>query len=344
MKYKNEVCESYGERMHKKSKKNFRDYIFSLSSEMGYPCKVEKNIFAKNIVIGNPEKAEYIITAHYDTPPRLPKFFVKHMLLHCFLTLPLIMLGVNYLIPEICSALNAPLKVFQVLANLIPISNFVVCGGLIVYIFGVLGNANKKNFNDNSSGILGILNMMEKYKDEPEEIKNRFCFVMTDNEEKGLFGGFSYAKRHKKELKNQTVINLDCIGKGDQFNLYFFGKNEPNIVKEIKNKQNAKYTFKPIRSGLMSMSDHLAFKKTNHVCLLSVDERNNKSLYSQIHSSNDTTLDEKNIDFVVKTLDNVLISGVKVKQKEKIRDKKILKYFSSQYLNENNEYKEEATM
>ena len=324
MEFENEVCELYGERMHKKSKKKFRGFVKGVAGCMGYDFKIEKSLTAKNIVIGNPEKADYIITAHYDTPPRLPKFFVKHMLLYSLIALPAIILGLNYLLPNILLALSAPTKVFNILSFALPIANLGICGGLLGYVLGLFGNANKKNYNDNSSGVLAILNMMEKYKDEPAEIKDRFCFVLTDNEEKGLFGGFSFAKRHKKELKN-------CVGKGDQFNLYYFGKNEPNIVKELKVKENGKYSFKPVRSGLMSMSDHLAFKKHDHVCLLSVDKENNKSLYSQIHSANDTSLNRENIDFVIKTLDDAFISGESARAKEKIKDKKILQFFPSNF-------------
>lgn len=331
MEFENEVCELYGERMHKKSKKKFRGFVKGVACGMGYKYRIERNLIAKNIVIGNPEKADYIITAHYDTPPRLPKFFVKHMLLYSLIALPAIMLGLNYLLPNILLALSAPTKVFNILSFALPIANLGICGGLLGYVLGLFGNANKKNYNDNSSGVITILNMMEKYKDEPAKIKDRFCFVLTDNEEKGLFGGFSFAKRHKKELKNKTFVNLDCIGKGDQFNLYYFGKNEPNIVKELKVKENGKYSFKPVRSGLMSMSDHLAFKKHDHVCLLSVDKKNNKSLYSQIHSANDTSLNRENIDFVIKTLDDALISGESARAKEKIKNKKILQFFPSNF-------------
>ena len=164
MEFENEVCELYGERMHKKSKKKFRGFVKGVAGCMGYDFKIEKSLTAKNIVIGNPEKADYIITAHYDTPPRLPKFFVKHMLLYCLIALPAIMLGLNYLLPEILLAVSAPLKVFEVLSYALPVANLGICAGLLGHVFGMLGNANKKNYNDNSSGVLTILNMMEKYR------------------------------------------------------------------------------------------------------------------------------------------------------------------------------------
>ena len=313
MKYKKEVCEVYGERMHHTSKKKFRDFIYTVAKDLDYEYKIESGILAKNIVIGNPETAEYIITAHYDTPPRLPKFFVKHMLFHSLISLPLMFLGFNFLLSQIFLFFNLPMKFINVV---FPLINYLICGGLVGYALGLLGNANKKNYNDNSSGILGLLNLMEKYKSD--ELKNKICFVLTDNEEKGLLGALYYSRKHKKALKAQTIINLDCIGNGDQFNLYYCGKNESEILKGIKESKQEKYKFKSIKSGTLSMSDHIAFRKYNHVCLLSVEQKNNKSLYSQIHSINDNNINENNIDFVVSTLNDVMQKENKFYKKKKI--------------------------
>ena len=69
---------------------------------------------------------------------------------------------------------------------------------------------------------------------------------------------------------------------------------------------------------MLSMSDHIAFRKYNHVCLLSVEQKNNKSLYSQIHSINDNNINENNIDFVVSTLNDVMKKENKFYKKKKI--------------------------
>ena len=50
-------------------KKAFQTDVLSLAKDLGYDCYLEKGIFGlQNIVIGDPETARYLVTAHYDTP------------------------------------------------------------------------------------------------------------------------------------------------------------------------------------------------------------------------------------------------------------------------------------
>ena len=42
MEFEHEVCELYGERMHKKSKKKFRGFVKDVAGCMGYDFKIEK--------------------------------------------------------------------------------------------------------------------------------------------------------------------------------------------------------------------------------------------------------------------------------------------------------------
>ena len=67
------VFEKYQVRKTKKQKNAFIEYISSLSTKNGYSTHVEKGILgARNIIVGDPEKAKVIYTAHYDTCARLP--------------------------------------------------------------------------------------------------------------------------------------------------------------------------------------------------------------------------------------------------------------------------------
>ena len=177
----------------------------------------------------------------------------------------------------------------------------VACSVLpIGYIIGLLGGANKKNTNDNSSGVLTLLNIMEQLKDLPQDAKSKVCFVFTDNEEKGLFGSTAFKNKYKKVLHNQKIINFDCVGLGTQINAYYVGSPEGNtVIDEVSKLINSDTnTVVPKRSTMMSMSDHIPFVEYNHTTLLCVDKDNQNSLYSQIHSANDTVLDESNIDFL----------------------------------------------
>ena len=74
------------------------------------------------------------------------------------------------------------------------------------------GVPNPHNVNDNTSGVCGVLALMESFAAEkPEEI----AFVLFDNEEKGLLGASGLAKAHKQVAKKTLVLNMDCIGVGE---------------------------------------------------------------------------------------------------------------------------------
>ncbi|MBQ1962836.1 MAG: hypothetical protein II369_01810, partial [Clostridia bacterium] len=68
-----EIFASHQIRKTKKQKTAFLDYLRNFAELRGYSFKVEKgSLGARNVVIGNPDHARVIYTAHYDTCPVLP--------------------------------------------------------------------------------------------------------------------------------------------------------------------------------------------------------------------------------------------------------------------------------
>ena len=64
----NTVFEKYQVRKSKKQKSAFIEYVKERGAECGYCVSVEQGSFgARNIVVGNPECAKVVYTAHYDT-------------------------------------------------------------------------------------------------------------------------------------------------------------------------------------------------------------------------------------------------------------------------------------
>ena len=56
-----------------KQKAAFRVALQSYAQSMGYSYREEKGRFgSRNLILGNPESASYLITAHYDTCVALP--------------------------------------------------------------------------------------------------------------------------------------------------------------------------------------------------------------------------------------------------------------------------------
>ena len=68
-----DVLTAFPVRKSKQQKQEFRDAVQSYLAQFGYSASVEKgSLGCRNMVIGDPETAQYLITAHYDTCARLP--------------------------------------------------------------------------------------------------------------------------------------------------------------------------------------------------------------------------------------------------------------------------------
>ena len=83
---------------------------------------------------------------------------------------------------------------------------------LIILMFS--GPANPNTANDNTSGVITLL---EIYESLSPQLRKDVCFVLFDNEEKGLLGSAQFRKKHKNSIKNTLMINFDCVSDGDHF-------------------------------------------------------------------------------------------------------------------------------
>ena len=92
--------------------------------------------------------------------------------------------------------------------------------GLLIFSMAFLltpllrcGPANKHNANDNTSGVVTVLEIMRTL---PKIHREKVCFVLFDLEEAGLIGSKAYRKAHKQASEHQLMLNLDCVGDGDE--------------------------------------------------------------------------------------------------------------------------------
>ncbi len=209
-----DVLEQFPIRKNKKQKQAFRDAVQAYASELGYETKVEKgSMNCQNIIIGNPETAKYLVTAHYDTPANLivPNFITPCnfwvFLLYQFVIVGLFVV-VSFLTGIGCGLLtNSP--------ELGSTAAMVVYWAMLIMM--LLGPANKNNANDNTSGVVSVL---EIARTMPENQRDKVCFVLFDLEEAGLVGSSAYRKAHKKESENQIILNLDCVGDGNELVMF----------------------------------------------------------------------------------------------------------------------------
>lgn len=205
-----DVLTEFPVRKSKAQKQQFRGAVRSYGESLGYAYREEKAPFgARNVLFGDPEGADYLVTAHYDTPARLP---FPNFMTPCNLGI--------YLVYQIGIALLLCVPVFLLtwLVGTLTESGAAAMAAAYGCLLALLwlmmaGPANKSNANDNTSGVILVLEMM---KSLPVELRSKVCFVLFDLEEAGLIGSMSYHGKHRRASEKQLVLNADCVGDGDE--------------------------------------------------------------------------------------------------------------------------------
>ena len=295
-----DVLHQFPVRKSKKQKQAFRDAVCSYAEGLGYPCIVEAGSSgSRNVVIGNPETAKYLITAHYDTCAGMPfPNIVTPTNLAAYLAYQ-ISIVLAYL--AVCGALG-----FGVYALTSDREMSVLLALAVYYILVFLmmfGPANKHNANDNTSGVVTVLEIMKQL---PEMHCGNVCFILFDLEEAGLVGSKSYAKAHKSEIRNQLVLNMDCVGDGDEI-VFLPGK-------KVRKNPEMLETLRAITGswGEKSITLHekgFAFYPSDQssfpygVAIGAFHRKNGVGLYySRIHTNRDTILEEENVSILCRAL------------------------------------------
>ena len=296
----NVIFKKYQVRKTKKQKTAFIEYVKQIAERYGYDINVEKGSFgARNIVIGKPDTAKVLYTAHYDTCARLP--FPNFITPKNFL----VYLLYQFLIIGIFFALTFLLGfVIGFILSFIPMAEDtmnVILSFLLQIIYFVLlylllgGPANKNTANDNTSGVTTILDIMEKL---PQDQKDKVAFVLFDLEEAGLFGSSSFASNHKA-VKNQTlVINFDCVSDGET--MLFALKKSTKKYADLLEKA---FVSTPdiavdITKNAFYPSDNASFKGGIGVAALKKSKFFGILYMDRIHTNKDTVYCEENIQFL----------------------------------------------
>lgn len=294
------IFEKYQVRKNKKQKAAFREYVKEIADRYGYECKVEKGSFgARNIVIGNPDTAMVLYTAHYDTCPRLPfPNFITPKSFLFYLLYQLLILGLFFAVALAGGFLSG------VIIALLPIDEdiayeLIACVPMLIYwvlLFLILdGPANKHTANDNTSGVTTVLDIMAEL---PQDQRGKVAFVLFDLEEVGLFGSSSFASKHKAIKKNALVINFDCVSDGETM-LFALKRttvkyaellekafiSTPDVTVDI-----AKKAFYP--------SDNVSFNGGIGVAALKKSKRFGMLYMDRIHTNKDVIYREENIRFL----------------------------------------------
>lgn len=299
-----EVLDNYQVRKTVKQKQKFIHWLKTHAAEYGYQLNEQdyKKGHGKNLIVGNPETAEIFLTAHYDTPANalfpiatiignIPLYLLSQLLI--FLPILVIFWFVYFLVSTIFGELSylslmTPFFWFE-----IPVLTFAL---LILWCMQMMfGFANRKNANDNTSGVAVLLSLLE---DLPINQRNRVCFVFFDEEEKGLIGSKKFRELYQKETRFKPLINFDCVAHGKK--LMFITKKEfreskfNDILIGVTEEASGDVLVKEARKYVYP-SDQLLFK--NGVGVAAVHKIPVFGYYlSRLHSPFDTKFNANHIE------------------------------------------------
>ena len=288
-------------RKGEQEKYEFRRHILDTVKKKGIEAYVEetKDGKNKNVIIGDPNSAKVVFTAHYDTPARslfpnimMPK---SSLAFYAYQFVPVIFL----LFVSITLAYLIGMVLLQD-ERAYMLSFLIIYYGVFFLMMRVF--TNKYNYNDNTSGIATVLSIIDLIPEN--ELKN-VAFILFDNEEKGKKGSAAYFKDHKDFMKDKFLINFDCVGNGK--NIIFIAQKDAVDCKEYEllkksfdSTEGFELDFCTYKEG-NSNSDHKNFPKG--VACVACKKAKNGLLYTPyIHTHKDVVADNGNIDFIAKNV------------------------------------------
>ena len=294
------ILDKYQMRKSKKQKRAFADWLRGHLSEFDYSLTEDK--YSKsgiNLIVGDIETAEVILTAHYDTQPNF--FFPMVMgfsnwfffIISQFASLlPLLAVITVYMIAVF------PIFAASIIFQTIPLAMlFLYCVQIIC------GIANKHTANDNTSGVVTLISILEEMTAED---RAKVCAVFFDQEELGLIGSGNFAKKHKKAMSDKPLFNFDCVSDGGTLTFVMRKKFKESKCAKLLTDVSAKVmtagdTDKKVRFAdaltNIYMSDQLYFP--HGVGIVAAKKVPVLGYYiDRIHSRLDTKFDNENIELL----------------------------------------------
>ncbi len=275
-----------------------------------------RNVYSKGI-----NDADIIFMAHYDTPlstnekayliKTISRFWAALIAVAWICMAKFLYIIGNSIVKEWLKhgkRMAVSLFIASILTTIIFIIGFIILvfvSTKVALLFPRKINVN--NYNDNTSGIIGIFKIAEALVGT--ENKN-VGFIFFDNEEKGLKGSKSFVSENK--LNASLIVNLDCIATKNAIDgIHVFRKKDKissNIIDSAlsiyENSTSNKvqiHTYKRIFSklklininsifnGYLGGSDFMNFKNYNVLSVTRCDIKFLSGYYIPfVHSSKDT--------------------------------------------------------
>lgn len=210
-----EILENWQIRKSFRQKTDFIEFLKGRIPEL----EVETKGKNRNLVIGDISSAKLVLTAHYDTCARMliPNFLTPRNI-PFYIIYQLLIVAV---IAVIAIAAGVGVGLATGIDKLAQICALGVYFGILILM--MCGPANRHTANDNTSGVITLI---EIYSRMSREMREKVCFVFFDNEESGLLGSAAFRKMHKADMQTKLLMNFDCVSDGDHIMLVVKKKAE----------------------------------------------------------------------------------------------------------------------
>jgi len=288
------LMEKFPVRRTREQKADFRAWASAFCEERGWRVTVEEPSKGrqKNMIIGDPEHAAVLFSAHYDTPANnvvpnlmipcnMPLFVLWQALIVC------VLIAFGLAVDFAAGALGASPR----------IRAFAFIGGYFALLLLMNLFPNKHNANDNTSGVAAVLQMIDTM---PAEDRAKCAFLLFDEEEHGCRGSKLYAKDHAELAWMRLLVNLDCVGDGDTF---LFSAPDParrcpgysRLLKVLADRPGRKSEFVASKYCRIR-SDHRAFKCGIGAAAFTRGKLG--CITGRIHTGRDTVCSQENLDWI----------------------------------------------
>ena len=297
----NEINDRFPVRNSGEQKAAFRAWAAERAQKAGHTVREENSGGHVNLVIGDPDRAKVIFTAHCDTPRRS--------------------LQPNLMLP-VC----APLRYAYLFAAIAPMLAVSIFGGWLaqralgegvslfvrritmlavytalyvgLFFFLLHGPANRHNKNDNTSGTAAVLTLAERLP-----AGGKAAWILFDDEEKGKKGSKAFAAAHPEIKAGTLVVNMDCVGNGTRFlaSVSDGARNDPAFPALEKALTGINALIFPAAQASMN-SDHRNFDRGVGLCAC-LPSRLAKWYVPRIHTVRDTVASWENIDTLAAALE-----------------------------------------
>ncbi len=304
------ILADFQPRKTKAQKQAFIDWLIPALAKEGIEMRIESQgriIKSNNLIVGSPDDCEFVLGAHYDTAPVLPfpNFIIPRNLLLTLLIQMVMMffpLLLWWTLEAWISNLIADIPAFITIF-------FRLSVPILYFLMLFFGPTNKHTANDNTSGIITVIETMLAMDTEDRE---RVCFVLFDLEEVGLIGSSAFRQKHASVMKNKILINLDCVSDGDYLMLvinrpasktpHFRENIQSSFEKALENTSDKTFHIDPAWLSIYP-SDQMGFRKS--LAIAALKKAPIIGLYlDRIHTKHDVIFDAENIHIISQAINN----------------------------------------